>query len=198
MTATLTTPTIEEVVTTNYTARDIVAGIIEGEDSVDEAKKVLRNAKKTLAEWIALTPVLYEAFIQGETVSGLLALAGYQTKDKEAANYRDDQQFRYYVVTGEVLYRLAKDRTAPSTVNWAVNRIASSKYPGFTKTECEKVITRLVETNGTWGDFVKTVESYGKDAEAVKAQTYTSWIVDNVDRLTSGQRAELILALQAK
>lgn len=191
------TPMVEETVaTTNTTAVEVVKGIYGALATVKAGKDIVREGNKDLAKFVALTPVLYEAIVQGETIGGLLGLAGYQSTDKEAANYRNDQQFRYYVVTGEVLSRLAKDKTAPMAVNTAVNRIADKKYPNFTKTECEELITRLVEQGKSWGDFVQAVETYGKDKELLKDQASVDHIVANKKRLTAGQIAQLKLALQ--
>lgn len=193
------TPAVEEtVVTTNVTAAEVVKGLYESEDTVARGRQIVREGNKSLATFIALTPVLYEAIVQGETVSGLLGLAGFQHTNKKAANYRDDQQFRYYVLTGEVLSRLGKDKTKPVDVNTAVNRIADKQYPKFTKRECDDLITRLVEANGTWADFVKAVESYGKDKETVKDQASVDHIVANIGRFTPGMIAQLKLALQDK
>lgn len=195
MQATLTN-TVDTTVVTNYTVRDIVTGILEGENGVEAAKKILHDAKRTLADWLGSTPVLYEAVMQGETISGLLALAGYQCLNPQGDMYRDDQQFRYYVITGEVLSRLAKDKTAPSRVNWAVNRIADTKrYPGFTKKVSDNLIANLAESNGTWGDYVKAVESYAKSDDAVKDQAAVDHTVINIGRYTPGQIAALENAL---
>ena len=87
------TPTVEEtVITTNHTVADIVKGLYEAEDTIEEGKELIRQGKRDLATFLALTPVLYEVSLGDVTVSGLLAMAGYQSADKTAPNYRDDQQ----------------------------------------------------------------------------------------------------------
>jgi hypothetical protein len=194
----MTTATEETIVSQviNWTVKMVVQGLLAAEDTIEEGKRIVREGRKDRARFLAQAPMLYEAVLAGETPAGLLALAGYQSTNKEAENYRNDQQLRYDIKTGEVMSRLTADKTKPETVSKAVNRIADKNYAGFTKHECDALIDRLVDEGKTWADFVSAVEEYGKDAEVVKDDKAVTRVVQRVHLLTAGQRAQLILALQ--
>lgn len=154
MTATLTTPTVEEAVvtTSNYTEEDVNAyfkAYAAYKESQGQTNKARALAESLLDCFVLLGTDRYGRMNSSALYRELTAL-GVTITVKE-------DQFSIYHTAGIAMASLAKGDTKAKKVWDAVNKAWKTKGHGLVR--CQEIATELAKTRGTWDDFATTVEA---------------------------------------
>lgn len=188
MTATLTTPTVEETVVTtgNYTEEDINA-YFKAYASYKELQGATNKAR-------ALAESMLDCFV-------LLGTDRYGRMNS-AALYREltalgvtitvkEDQFSIYHTAGIAMASLAKGDTKAKKVWEAVNKAWKTK--GHGNERCKEIAEELAKTRGTWDDFARIVEEECASLKDVIAPAFDRLEGTDNDDWDAGHHARFIL-----